>query len=62
MFDLNRLKEIIFQNDSGKEFQIFADSDKRDFSPRFWSYCGETVVFVYIKTYGISLTWIKFCW
>lgn len=56
MFDLNRLKEVIFQNDSGKEFQIFADSDKRDFSPRFLSYCGDTVVFVYIKTYGISLT------
>lgn len=57
MFDLNRLKEIIFQNDSGKEFQIFADSDIRDLSPHVLDLTfGETVVFVYIKTYGISLT------
>lgn len=57
MFDLNRLKEIIFQNDSGKEFQIFADSDIRDFSPHALDLTfGEIVVFVYIKTYGISLT------
>lgn len=57
MFDLNRLKEIIFQNDSGKEFQNFADSDIRDFSPHVLDLTfGETVVFVYIKTYGISLT------
>lgn len=57
MFDLNRLKEVIFQNDSGKEFQIFADLDLRDLSPHVVDLTfGETVVFVYIKEYGISLT------
>lgn len=57
MFDLNRLKQVIFQNDSGKEFQIFADLDLRDLSPHVVDLTfGETVVFVYIKEYGISLT------
>lgn len=50
----------MFLNDSSRKFQIFADSNLKDFRPYVVNFAfSKTAVFVYLK--GISLIWIKFC-
>lgn len=56
MFDLNWLTVVIFLNDSDREFQIFADSNLKDFKPYVVDLTfGKTTVFVYLKEQWLCL-------